>query len=139
SGKGAPNGGGAVGIGTSAVSQTRMAPGGQGAATMRLVQAEPEVSPEHAPTVHPEPVPAKTADAASGIRSLQDIAALADAHRDGLMKAQIRRCIRPVRIEAGSLDVSLTDDAPRTLLNDLATKLQTWTGRRWVVSLSREE
>src|SRR5690606_40200611 len=29
--------------------------------------------------------------------------------------------------------------APRTLLNDLATKLQAWTGRRWVVSLSREE
>ena len=44
-----------------------------------------------------------------------------------------------MRIEAGRLDVSLTDDAPRTLLNDLATRLQTWTGMRWVVSLSREE
>jgi DNA polymerase-3 subunit gamma/tau len=73
------------------------------------------------------------------IRSLEDIVALAEKHRDGLIKAQIKRSVRPVRIEAGRLDVSLTDDAPRTLLNDLAARLQTWTGMRWVVTLSREE
>ncbi|KAB2864341.1 MAG: hypothetical protein F9K43_18025, partial [Bauldia sp.] len=42
-------------------------------------------------------------------------------------------------VENGHLDVALTGDAPRTLLNDLSTRLQDWTGRRWVVSLSREE
>jgi len=43
------------------------------------------------------------------------------------------------RIENNHLEVSLTGDAPRTLLNDLSNRLQDWTGRRWVVSLSREE
>ena len=137
--------------GVSAVSQTRMAPGGQGAATMRLVQAEAAALPDAVSAPAPvadeearaetQPVPVKPAPDVQKptIHSLEDIVALADRHRDGLMKAQIRRSVRPVRIEAGRLDVSLTDDAPRTLLNDLATRLQTWTGMRWVVSLSREE
>jgi DNA polymerase-3 subunit gamma/tau len=47
--------------------------------------------------------------------------------------------VRPVRIEPGRLDVTLTDDAPKMLLNDLTTKLRAWTGRNWLVSLSKEE
>ncbi len=145
--------GGAASASASAVavaSQTRMAPGGQGAATMRMVQAEAAALPDAvsaAALAHEEaraeapPAPVNPAPDIQkpAIRSLEDIVALADRHRDGLMKAQIRRSLRPVRIEAGRLDVSLTDDAPRTLLNDLATRLQAWTGMRWVVSLSREE
>ena len=38
-----------------------------------------------------------------------------------------------------ALDVALTEDAPRTLLNDLTVKLRAWTGRNWLVSLSKEE
>jgi DNA polymerase-3 subunit gamma/tau len=150
----APSNGGSA---LSAVSQTRLSSGGAGATTMRLVQTEPvEVSPEPViapiePNEEPEtaaeavaeaqPSPARVPPEApkSTIRSLDDIVALADKHRDGLFKVQVKRCVRPVRIEAGRIDVSLTDDAPRTLLNDLGTKLQAWTGMRWVVSLSREE
>ncbi|MFN4272579.1 MAG: DNA polymerase III subunit gamma/tau, partial [Aliihoeflea sp.] len=46
---------------------------------------------------------------------------------------------RPVKIEAGRLEISLTEDAPRTLVGDLGKKLQDWTGRRWVVTVSREQ
>ena len=117
---------------------------------MRLVQPDsdrftppqPDFSVAHTDAAsEPVTTPEKTTAAQSGptIRSLEDIVALADQHRDGLMKAQIRRCVRPVRIEPGRLDVSLTEDAPRTLLNDLGTRLQSWTGMRWIVSLSREE
>src|SRR5690606_35633440 len=66
-------------------------------------------------------------------------AALADAHRDLAFKVLLKRCVRPVRVENGHIEVALTDDAPRTLLNDLTGRLQDWTGRRWVVSLSRGE
>ncbi|MEZ5782986.1 MAG: DNA polymerase III subunit gamma/tau [Rhizobiaceae bacterium] len=142
--------GAAAGPGASAVSQTRMAPSGGGAATMRLVQPDSDrfappqqdISSAHTDaTSEPVTTLEKTPAAQPGptIRSLEDIVALADQHRDGLMKAQIRQCVRPVRIEPGRLDVSLTEDAPRTLLNDLGTRLQSWTGMRWIVSLSREE
>ncbi|WP_027052530.1 DNA polymerase III subunit gamma/tau [Mesorhizobium erdmanii] len=122
------NGGGA-----SAVAQTRMPSGAGGAQTMRLVEARPApaafVAPP-APVSEPQQVP---------VRSLADIVALADAQRDIAFKVLVKRCIRPVRFEPGRIDVSLTDDAPKLLLNDLTTKLRAWTGRSWLVSLSKEE
>lgn len=122
------NGGGA-----SAVAQTRMPAGGGGAQTMRLVETEPM------PAAF-VPAPEPTAEApAVPVKSLADIAALADTHRDIAFKVLIKRCVRPVRIEPGRIDVSLTDDAPKMLLNDLTTKLRAWTGRNWLVSLSKEE
>ncbi|RWF14143.1 MAG: DNA polymerase III subunit gamma/tau, partial [Mesorhizobium sp.] len=66
-------------------------------------------------------------------------AALADANRDIAFKVLLKRCVRLVRIEPGRIDVSLTDDAPKMLLNDLTSKLRAWTGRNWLVSLSKDE
>ena len=129
----APVSGGAA----SAVAQARMQSGGGGTApAMRLVETQPEVAP-------PMPVaaarPAVEEPPAPALKSLADIVALAEQHRDGLVKAMLRRYVRPVRMEPGRLDVALTEDAPRTLLNDLTTKLRAWTGRNWLVSLSKEE
>ncbi|MCV3205893.1 DNA polymerase III subunit gamma/tau [Mesorhizobium sp. YC-39] len=122
------NGGGA-----STVAQTRMPATGGGAQTMRLVEPEPVPSafvapPE--PVVETPPVP---------VKSLADIVALADANRDMAFKVLVKRCVRLVRIELGRIDVSLTADAPKMLLNDLTAKLRAWTGRNWLVSLSKEE
>ncbi|TGQ44522.1 MULTISPECIES: DNA polymerase III subunit gamma/tau [unclassified Mesorhizobium] len=120
------------GGGVSPVAQTRMPTTGGGAQTMRLVEAEPMppafvAAPE--PAVEVPPVP---------VKSLADIAALADTHRDMAFKVLVKRCVRAVRIEPGRIDVSLTDDAPKMLLNDLTAKLRAWTGRNWLVSLSKE-
>ncbi|BCG98060.1 DNA polymerase III subunit gamma/tau [Mesorhizobium loti] len=129
---GAPAGPGNGGA-ASAVAQARMPSGSGGAQTMRLVEASPApaafVAPP-APVSEPQQVP---------VRSLADIVALADAQRDIAFKVLVKRCIRPVRFEPGRIDVSLTDDAPKLLLNDLTTKLRAWTGRNWLVSLSKEE
>ncbi|TIX59583.1 MAG: DNA polymerase III subunit gamma/tau [Mesorhizobium sp.] len=117
--------------GASAVAQTRMPTANGGAQTMRLV--EPAAMPA---AFVPEPV----ADAPPvPVKSLADIVALADAQRDMAFKVLVKRCVRLVRIEPGRIDVSLTDDAPKMLLNDLTAKLRAWTGRSWLVSLSKEE
>lgn len=121
------NGGGA-----SAVAQTRMPTPSGGAQTMRLVETEPMPAAFVAP---PEPV-AEVPPVS--LKSLADIAALADAQRDIAFKVLVKRCMRLVRIEPGRIDLSLTDDAPKMLLNDLTTKLRAWTGRSWLVSLSKE-
>ncbi|WFP63065.1 MULTISPECIES: DNA polymerase III subunit gamma/tau [unclassified Mesorhizobium] len=118
--------------GASAVAQTRM-PTSSGAQTMRLVEAQP-VPAAFVPA--PEPV---VETPAVPVKSLADIAALADANRDIAFKVLLKRCVRLVRIEPGRIDVSLTDDAPKMLLNDLTAKLRAWTGRNWLVSLSKEE
>ncbi|RUV72636.1 MAG: DNA polymerase III subunit gamma/tau [Mesorhizobium sp.] len=117
--------------GASAVAQTRMPTANGGAQTMRLVEPAPMPAafvPE--PVGDAPPVP---------VKSLADIVALADAQRDMAFKVLVKRCVRLVRIEPGRIDVSLTDDAPKMLLNDLTAKLRAWTGRSWLVSLSKEE
>lgn len=89
------------------------------APVMRVVEAEP--APEIA------------------VRSVADIANLADQHRDMQFKILVRNYVRPVKIEPGKLEIALTDDAPKTFVNDLSARLKNWTGRQWFVSLSREE
>ena len=66
-----------------------------------------------------------------------DIIALADQNRDIAFKVQIKRYVRPVSFESGRIDVTLTEDAPKMLLNEMTSKLRAWTGRSWLVSLSK--
>ncbi|APH74408.1 DNA polymerase III subunit gamma/tau [Aquibium oceanicum] len=116
-----------------AVAQHRMPSSGGGQA-MRLVETSPAPAPESlTQPAEPEPEPQIVP-----VRSLEEFATLADATRDLAFKVQLKRCVRLVRIEPGKLEVSLTDDAPKTLLNDMTTRLKAWTGRNWFVSLSRE-
>ena len=110
---------------------------GGGGQTMRLVASQPE--PEARPVAFEAPPVEAAPESMAQVKSIADLIALADQNRDMRLKVMLKQYVRPVRIEDGKLDVALTGDAPRTLLNDLSNRLQDWTGRRWVVSLSREE
>jgi len=130
SGGGAHTGGGGAQAVASQSYQTASTDG----RTMRLVQDEQAPQFHTAPQAEPEP----ESDAVP-LKSLADIANLADKHRDMAFKVQFKRCVRLVSIEPGKLEVNLTPDAPKTLLGDLTNRLKEWTGRRWIVTLSREE
>ena len=123
------------GNGASAVAQARMPSGPGGGQTMRLVEAAPNPTQVLAPQPSPQPEAAP----AVSVKSLADIAALADANRDLFFKTQFKHCVRLVRIEPGRLEISLTADAPKTISGDLMARLQKWTGQRWIVSVSRDE
>ncbi len=129
----ASSGPASFGGGAGAIASARLPAAGGAAQTMRLVAATPE----------PEAVrfeaPAEPETPAVRIRSLADIAALAEAHRDMAFKVQLKRCVRLVSLEPGRIEVGLTADAPKLLLNDLNARLRDWTGRNWLVSLSRQE
>jgi len=127
-----------LGNGASAVASVRAPVTSGGGQTMRLVEASAVPAEMLAPAA-PPPQPVAEAPPAVPVKSLEDIAALADANRDKLFKISLKQYVRLVRIEPGRLDVSLTGDAPKTLLGDLTTRLKSWTGRQWIVSLSREE
>jgi len=116
----------------SAVAAGRMPVTTGGGQTMRLVESQPV---EFAAP----PQPAAEAAPAVTVKSLEDIVALAETQRDRLFKISVKQYVRLARVEPGRVDVGLTDDAPKTLLGDMTTKLKAWTGRQWIVSLSREE
>jgi DNA polymerase III subunit gamma/tau len=72
------------------------------------------------------------------INTFEELVALASDKRDVQAKLALERDIRLVRCEDGKLEIALEPSAARTLVNDLSRKLQQWTGRPWVVVISRE-
>jgi len=119
------------GPGASAVGQSRMPASNGGGQAMRLVERQ-----EAPPAMHTAPAPVEQAEEVP-VLSLADIATLATTNRDAAFKALLKRCVRLVRIEPGTLEIGLTDDAPRDLAGQIGDRLKNWTGRRWVVSVSR--
>jgi DNA polymerase-3 subunit gamma/tau len=138
-----PQGGGASGApagmspnaAPSAIASSRMPTGG-GGQTMRLVERQAEAEPQ---AVAPQQAIEQEAAPSVRVQSLADIASLADAERDMAFKVLVKRCVRLVRLDPGRLDISLTADAPKTLAGDLNARLRRWTGRNWLVTVSREE
>ncbi len=72
------------------------------------------------------------------VTSLADIVALAEQANEMLLAARIRSHVRLVSLLTGRLQIALTGAAPETLPGDIARYLSTWTGQRWLVSLSDE-
>jgi DNA polymerase-3 subunit gamma/tau len=71
-------------------------------------------------------------------RSFADVVALAGRMRDARLKVHLEDQVSVVKFDpAGAIDIYLMPGAPPEIANDLREKLNKWTGRRWVVMLSR--
>jgi DNA polymerase-3 subunit gamma/tau len=73
------------------------------------------------------------------VSTFPEIVALATEKRDLAIKAALENDVRLVRAEDGRLEVALEPNAPGSLVNDLARKLEHWTGRRWAVIVSNSD
>ncbi|MDX3975834.1 DNA polymerase III subunit gamma/tau [Shinella sp.] len=111
-----------------------------GGATVTMLRPVPQADPAPEPVGRIEPVPAEPPAAVPlvPVKSLSDIADLCTKNRDIRLRALVRAFVRPVSVEAGRLEISLANDAPKSLVPDLQNRLQEWTGARWMVILSRE-
>jgi DNA polymerase-3 subunit gamma/tau len=72
------------------------------------------------------------------VQNFAALIALAGEKRDLAMKSALERDVRLVRFEDGKLELALEPSARHTLIGDLSKKLSEWTGRRWMVALSKE-
>ena len=113
-----------------------------------------EDEPEHAaasglapelPTNEPSPMPVPTERApardvapVADPRSFAEVAELAGQMRDVMLRVHLEEHVSLVRFEPGRLELYPLDGAPQTLAGELTEKLLKWTGRRWIVSLSRK-
>jgi DNA polymerase III subunit gamma/tau len=107
----------------------------------------PRGSPRSSAAVSPRPAddpvarldePAPAAPTLS-IGSFQELIALAVDKRDIAAKMALERDVRLVRCEDGQLEIALEPSAPKTLVHDLQRKLTGWTGKRWIVVVSKEQ
>jgi len=83
----------------------------------------------------PEPLKLETA---SGFGSFQDIVALVGEKRDIKLKNLLETVVRPIRVGPGQIELALEPSAPPGLPGELARKLESWTGSRWIVLVARE-
>jgi DNA polymerase III subunit gamma/tau len=84
------------------------------------------------------------ADAVAGagtlpmVRAFAEVVALAGAHREAKLKVHLEEHVSLVRFDpAGSIELHLLPGAPKELANELREKLNAWTGKRWMVALSK--
>jgi DNA polymerase-3 subunit gamma/tau len=106
----------------------------------------PRGSPRSSAAVSPrpaeDPMPRRDEPVAAptlSINSFADLIALAAEKRDITTKMALERDVRLVRCEDGQLEIALEARAPKTLVHDLQRKLTGWTGKRWIVVVSKEQ
>jgi DNA polymerase III subunit gamma/tau len=106
----------------------------------------PRGSPRSSAAVSPRPAddPVAQADAAAAaptlvVGSFEQVVALAQEKRDIGVKMALERDVRLVRCEDGQLEIALEPAAPKTFVHDLQRKLTAWTGKRWIVVVSKEQ
>ncbi|MBH0238776.1 DNA polymerase III subunit gamma/tau [Methylobrevis albus] len=135
-GRGPAAPGGSSGGGASAAST--------GATTARAPQLRSLPTPAGAPAgatarLAPDPAAAPRPAEAPVLAAFDDVIALAAARRDIGLKVALERHVRLVRYEDGRIEINPGPGAGPNLAGELGRKLTEWTGRRWIVAVSRED
>jgi DNA polymerase-3 subunit gamma/tau len=104
-------------------------------------RGSPRSSAAVSPRIAEEPITDHVAQSEPtlAIATFDQLLALAVEKRDIWMKMALERDVRLVRCEDGQLEIALEDNAPKTLVHDLQRKISGWTGKRWIVVVSKEE
>ncbi len=79
------------------------------------------------------------AEASARFQHFRDIVRLVGDRRDVKLKSELERYVRPVRVGPGTIEIALLPDAPSGLPGELSRKLESWTGQRFLVLLSKEK
>jgi DNA polymerase-3 subunit gamma/tau len=73
-----------------------------------------------------------------GLRQFADVVALAGERREAKLKVHLEEHVSLVRFDpSGSIELHLLAGAPKSLANELREKLNAWTGKLWMVALSK--
>lgn len=75
---------------------------------------------------------------AVSVKSIEDVVALCAENKDMMLHAHITQFVHPVKFEQGHIALRLAEGAPRDLVGRISSRLSSWTGMRWVVSVSTE-
>ncbi len=96
-------------------------------------------SPMREPTARlAEPAQDIATEPVLNIARFEDLIALAAEKRDLVVRTALERDVRLVRFEDGKLEIAFEPGASKSLVSDLARKISTWTGKRWMVAVSSE-
>ena len=108
--------------------------GGNGGARASRGGAQPAVE-----SGHPADAEAPRAQAMPAPTSFAEVVALADEHREQVLRANLVNHCHLVRFEPGRIELRLSESAPRDVPQRLIGFLNKTTGRPWFVTVSGED
>lgn len=73
------------------------------------------------------------------LNKFDELIFLAEDKRDLRIKTGLRRHVRLIKFEDGRMEFSVAGNAPSSFITDLQQKLKLWTGKRWNLTISREQ
>jgi len=76
------------------------------------------------------------ADLTRALRGFEEIVALFEERREGVLTTHLRQDVHLVRFAPGRIEFRPGERAPRDLANRVGQLLSQWTGRRWIVSVT---
>ncbi|MSP51715.1 MAG: DNA polymerase III subunit gamma/tau [Alphaproteobacteria bacterium] len=88
---------------------------------------------------HVDPVPSALPLPSAVLRTFEDLVTLADEKREARIVSVLLDRVHLVKFEDGYLEFRLDAGVPPDFVGGLKGKLDTWTGRRWVVTVSSDE
>jgi len=99
----------------------------------------PSAASQTAPKAVPQPAPEAVATPGAVLRTFEEVVALFEERREGLIAAALRGQVHLVSFEPGHIAFRADPDAPPDLATQVSRSLSDWTGNQWLVSLSSEE
>ena len=73
------------------------------------------------------------------VSSFADLISLAEKNREMELKYDLERNVKLVRFESGKIDINFNENLNKNFIKKLSQCLYEWTGKRWIISLSKEE
>ena len=73
------------------------------------------------------------------IHCFQELVDLTNKHKEIELKFDLERNVRLVKFDQGKIDISFNESLSKDFIKNLSLKLNEWTGKRWIITLSKEE
>ena len=73
------------------------------------------------------------------VRSFTDLISLAEKNKEAELKYDLERNVKLINFENGKIDINFNENLNKNFIKNLSRSLFNWTGKRWIITLSKEE
>ncbi len=73
------------------------------------------------------------------ISSFQDLIKLTEKNKEMELKYDLERNVKLAKFEDGKIDINFNENLNKNFIKKLSQSLYKWTGKRWIISLSKSE
>ena len=73
------------------------------------------------------------------IDTFEDLIKISSKRKEIELKYDLERNVQLIKFSNGNIDISINENLGKDFVRNLSDKLNKWTGKRWVITLSKKE